>query len=97
YACGSLRRATDSRRLGPKPIPDAHAMLTARDDIRSRPAVRTDAPPEGWLGVWTRGTTSWFRVWAPRAHRVEVAIDARADAHVMTRDADGYWTARIED
>jgi len=72
-------------------------MLTARDDIRSRPAVRTDAPPEGWLGVWTRGTTSWFRVWAPRAHRVEVAIDARADAHVMTRDADGYWTARIED
>lgn len=50
-------------------------------------------PWKPWLGAVPDAAGTHFRVWAPRAPALSVAVGERATA--MRRDADGYFTAHL--
>ena len=77
-------------------------MLTARNAETSRAAASHDedhpAPPAtGWLGASPDARGTWFRVYAPDAPALAVALEgAETREHPLTRSGDGYWSGHID-
>jgi maltooligosyltrehalose trehalohydrolase len=71
-------------------------MLT---DHTTHVPTRTRATQEpAPLGAVARGKATAFRVWAPRAARLELALgDDAKDVRAMARDAAGYWRLDVDD
>ncbi|MEI7687211.1 MAG: malto-oligosyltrehalose trehalohydrolase [Planctomycetota bacterium] len=52
------------------------------------------------LGAWRAGDDTWFRVWAPRAERVDVVVttpDGPSRCEPLARSLDGYFTACLRE
>lgn len=47
------------------------------------------------LGAQVTNEGVRFRCWAPRAARLEVAVEPHGAIHALSRQADGYWTGLI--
>jgi maltooligosyltrehalose trehalohydrolase len=60
------------------------------------PAVRNDPPSVDQLGALALDGGTVFRVWAPRAERVEVVLDDGDRAQVLTGDPAGYHVGRVD-
>ena len=68
---------------------DPMLMTTTRTDDDTLQARAAEHEP---LGAVARGDVTTFRVWAPQATALELALhDGPARIRPMTRDAAGYW------